>query len=152
MLWSGLIESQDTLKVIEDRALIVSPEGDTIFTYGLESHFVVEKMFEEKDLLVQEIINGYETERAHIKRQVTQDSIITAQKNKIINLELSSKTIEKRLNDCEDSQEIAELDINKANKTIKDQNKQIKLLRVWNRVKNVLVSTLVGVVLYLSFF
>lgn len=152
MLFSASIGSQDTLKVVGDRLLIVNENQDTIFVYGEESHFIVEKMFEEKDLLVQEIINNYETFKGLEAKQYAKDSIIRAQENKIINLELSSKTRQSRLDECENSQELAELDINEANKTIKAQNKRISTLRMWNRVKNLVATSLVGVVIYLTFF
>lgn len=152
MLWTGLIGSQDTLKVIDDRALIVNEKGDTIFTYGQESHFAIEKMFEEKDLLIKEIINGYETQKSYAMKQLFMDSTINAQKNKIINLELSNRTIKQRLYECENSQGVAETDLEKASKTIKQQSKQIKILKVWNRIKNAIATALLGLALYLTFF
>lgn len=144
-----------TLKVIdtlEDRSLVVSYEADTSFLYGMESNTAILKQLDERRLLVNEILNYYKIESKEQLRNFKADSTMLAQKNEILNLELQKRTLINRLGECEQTQDAADLDAEINKEIIKDQNRRIKFLRLWSRIKTGFSVALAGAVIYLALF
>lgn len=148
MLFSVSIVSQDTLKIINDRALIVTPEGDTIYTYGQDSHFIIEKMFEEQGLLIAEVNNQYAAIGEQLKRKSFADSVYINVLDELAVCDQEKDLVNDRLFDAEQNLKIAETDLVTANNTIKKQNFKIKSQKTFSRIRTVLEAIVIGVALY----
>lgn len=138
MLFSASIGSQDTLKVEGDRMLLVNINNDTVFLYGQESHFIIEKMFEEQDLFISEIVSQYQTIDEQLRRMAFSDSIYL---NVLLQNESYKKQLElknKRIESCENLVSVAEKEIDIKDNIIKNQDRKIRRMKVLSRFRTVL--------------
>lgn len=149
MLFSGSITSQTILRQDNDRLLIVDANGDTLFVYGQNSHFVIEKTIIEQGLLISEVLRQYELIDSLLSSRDQLRSLVFEEKRKS---ELTSTQLDissERLAQCEDINREAESLVTELRADKHQLERTIKKNKVMNRLRSLIEGLSLAAIIYI---